>query len=134
MNSCKYLALLLSIALFGEVASAQITISGRVTSHETNEPVPGVTVVIDGTFIGTLTDSDGNYSIDLRTEDDVLVFSFVGFYTQRHTISQGAATLDVQLEPSVVKLEEISVVAEEPRIFASNVVGRTYDASTAHNC
>ena len=122
MKSCKYLALLLSIALFGEVASAQITISGRVTSHETNEPVPGVTVVIDGTFIGTITDSDGNYSIDLRTEDDVLVFSFVGFYTQRHTISQGATTLDVQLEPSVVKLEEISVVAEEPRIFASNVV------------
>ncbi|MDE2827099.1 MAG: carboxypeptidase-like regulatory domain-containing protein, partial [Bacteroidota bacterium] len=60
-------------------ASAQVPVTGTVVSDDTGEPLAGVTVVIDGTFIGTMTDQDGMYAIDLRTEDDVLVFSFVGF-------------------------------------------------------
>ena len=69
-----------------------------------------------------MTDQDGAYSIDLRSLEDILVFSFVGFRTKRLTISPGITTLDVRLEPSVVGLEGISVVAEKPRSFASNVV------------
>ena len=103
-------------------AHGQITVSGTVVSDETGDALPGGTVVIEGTFIGAVTDQDGAYSIDLRSLEDILAFSFVGFRTKRLTISPGVTTLDVRLEPSVVGLEGISVVAEKPRSFASNVV------------
>ena len=103
-------------------AHGQITVSGTVVSDETGDALPGGTVVIEGTFIGAVMDQDGAYSIDLRSLEDILVFSFVGFRTKRLAISPGVTTLDVRLEPSVVGLEGISVVAEKPRSFASNVV------------
>ena len=105
-----------------QAAQGQITVSGTVVSDDTGEALPGGTVVIEGTFIGTATDEDGAYSIELRSVEDVLVFSSLGFHPQRRTISPGTTTLDVRLEPSILGLEGISVVAEQPRIFARNVV------------
>ncbi len=110
------------ISLLHQVASAQIPVTGTVVSDDTGEPLAGVSVVIDGTFIGTITDQDGMYAIDLRTEDDVLVFSFVGFRTQRRMVGPGVTSINVRMQLDVVKMEEISVVGEEPKIFASNVV------------
>ncbi len=103
-------------------ARGQIAVSGIVVADDTGEVLPGVTVVIEGTFIGTVTDRNGAYFIDLRTLKDVLVFSIVGFRTRRYSLSPGVTTLDVRMETSVARLEEISVVAEETRTFASNVV------------
>ena len=116
------LFVLLLISLLHQGASAQIPVTGTVVSDDTGEPLAGVSVVIDGTFIGTITDQDGMYAIDLRTQDDVLVFSFVGFRTQRRTVGPGVTSINVRLQLDVVKMEEISVVGEELKIFASNVV------------
>ena len=121
MKFVRIIAAILIVQL-AQDAHGQIAVSGTVVSDETGDALPGATVVIEGTYIGTMTDQDGAYSIDLRSLEDMLVFSFVGFQTKRLTISPGVTTLDVRLEPSVVGLEGISVVAEEPRIFASNVV------------
>ena len=121
MKFVRILAAIFIVQL-AQDAHGQIAVSGTVVSDETGDALPGTTVVIEGTYIGTMTDQDGAYSIDLRSPEDMLVFSFVGFQTKRLTISPGGTTLDVRLEPSVVGLEGISVVAEEPRIFASNVV------------
>ena len=103
-------------------AHGQVAVSGTVVSDETGEALPGAIVVIEGTFIGTVTDQDGAYSIDIRSPEDILVFSFVGYRTMRLEINPGVTTLDARLQPSAVGLEGISVVGEEPRIFASNVV------------
>ena len=116
------LFVILLISLLHQGANAQIPVTGTVVSDDTGEPLAGVTVVIDGTFIGTITDRDGMYAIDLRTEDDVLVFSFVGFRTQRHIVSPGITLINVRMQLDVVRMEEISIVGEEPKIFASNVV------------
>ncbi|MYH07816.1 MAG: hypothetical protein F4146_04565, partial [Rhodothermaceae bacterium] len=116
------LFVLLLISLLHQGAIAQIPATGTVVSDDTGEPLAGVAVVIDGTFIGTITDQDGMYAIDLRTQDDVLVFSFVGFRTQRRTVGPGVTSINVRLQLDVVKMEEISVVGEELKIFASNVV------------
>lgn len=112
----------LLLSLFYQTVAAQTIITGTVISDDSQEPLAGVSVVIDGAFIGTTTDQDGKYTIEVRTENDVLVFSFVGFRTQRHTISPGITLIDVRLQPEVVEMEEISIVGEEARIFASNVV------------
>ena len=121
MKFVRTIVAILAVQL-AQDAHGQIAVSGTVVSAETGDTLPGTTVVIEGTSIGTMTDQDGAYSIDLRSPEDILIFSFVGFRPKRLAISPGVTTLDVRLEPSVVGLEGISVVAEEPRIFASNVV------------
>ncbi len=118
---CTLITFILIVQLFHD-ANAQITVAGTVVSDDTSEPLQGVAVVIEGTLIGTVTDQDGAYSIELRSLEDVVVFAYLGFRTRRHTLSPGVSILDVRLEPQVVGLEEISVVAEEHRTFASNVV------------
>ena len=123
----KYLTAIIAVffALYlHHDVKGQIMVSGTVISDESGEALPGVTVVIEGTLIGTVTDSDGAYSIDLRSLEDVLVFSFVGFQTQRYTMVPGVATLDVSLQPSVVGLEEVVVVGSRrpPRTVTNSAV------------
>ena len=118
-------ALAIAVIFFvqpAQEAHGQVAVSGTVVSDETGEALPGATVVIEGTFIGTVTGQDGTYSIDIRSPEDVLVFSFVGYRAMRLKVNPGVTTLDARLEPSAVGLEGISVVGEEPRTFASNVV------------
>ena len=85
-----------------------ITITGNVTDEEGN-PLPGVTVVVQGTTTGTVTDVDGNYSLANVREDRTLIFSFVGMVT-RHIAIEGRTTINLQMEPEAVGLEEIVVV------------------------
>ncbi len=103
-------------------ARAQIPATGTVVSSDTGEPLLGVTVLIDGTLTGVTTNQEGVFEINVRTLDDVLVFSFVGYHTQRYMLLSGIEMIEIRLEPSIVRLEEVSVVADELRAFASNVV------------
>ena len=82
-------------------------IRGRVTD-EKGEPLPGVNIVVKGTQLGTASDIDGNYSIQV-SEGDVLVFSFVGFLSQEIRIVN-QTSLDVTLKEDPKNLEEIVVV------------------------
>lgn len=85
-----------------------ITVSGRVVD-ETNNPMPGVNVVVKGSTTGTSTDLDGRYSLIVADEDVVLVFSFIGY--QSTEIRVGAQTaINVTLTPDVSTLSEIVVV------------------------
>jgi hypothetical protein len=71
------LALCLGISnLFAQ--TKQIT--GNVTSAEDNQPIPGVSVIINGTSNGTITDTDGNFTLRV-SENETLLFSFVGLKT-----------------------------------------------------
>ena len=83
------------------------TISGTV-SDENNVPLPGATVVIQGTTTGTSTDFDGNYSITANV-GDVLNFSYVGYAGQSQTVG-AADTINVSMQPDNA-LEEVVVVA-----------------------
>src|SRR5690606_30476753 len=81
----------------------------RVTD-EAGRPFPGVNVVVKGSAIGTSTDSDGQYSLDVPSESSILVFSFVGYGTVEVTV--GARTvIDVSLSPDVRSLQEVVVTA-----------------------
>ncbi|WP_111708160.1 SusC/RagA family TonB-linked outer membrane protein [Lutibacter citreus] len=86
---------------------AQKTVTGKVTD-ETNQGIPGVNIIKQGTSNGVTTDFDGNYSIETNSSD-VLVFSFVGY--KNKTITVGANTkLNVKLDPDVAALDEIVVI------------------------
>ena len=86
----------------------QLTVSGTVVDNQ-NEPLPGVTIQIEGSGQGTVTDTDGKYSIVVHSDDAVLVFSFIGYQSQK-VIVGNRRVIDVVLQESVTELEEMVVV------------------------
>ncbi|SHO63133.1 SusC/RagA family TonB-linked outer membrane protein [Algoriphagus zhangzhouensis] len=105
--------LLLGLMLFfaSAVVFAQSrVITGVITSTEDGLGVPGATVLVKGTTIGTATDLDGNYSISVPAGSNVLVFSFVGLRSQEVTIGN-QATINVALEPDVQALSEFVITS-----------------------
>lgn len=84
------------------------TVTGKITDTM-KEGLPGVTVSIKNTTSGTLTDIDGNYSINVSSPKDILVFSYMGFKSQEITIGN-RTQLNVTLEEKSELLDEIVVV------------------------
>ena len=72
------MTLLLAFFLLAGVTVAQRTITGTLADQSNGEPLIGASVIVKGTANGTITDIDGNYSIQAN-DSDVLVFSYVGF-------------------------------------------------------
>jgi TonB-dependent starch-binding outer membrane protein SusC len=107
----KKIALFFLILIMGTltVFSQTRLLSGRVTSAEDNGPVPGVSVVVQGTTLGTVTDMDGNFSLQVPQDTRALMFSFVGFRTQEVPI-EGRTKIDVVLEVDVFAVDEVVVV------------------------
>jgi TonB-dependent SusC/RagA subfamily outer membrane receptor len=91
-------------------ASAQFTVTGKVVTSEDQSPLPGVNIILKGTTNGTITDSDGAYSININSGDDVLVFSFVGFNIQEVPVS-GRSVIDIVLASDARQLSEVVVTA-----------------------
>ncbi|MFA8300001.1 MAG: SusC/RagA family TonB-linked outer membrane protein [Hyphomicrobiales bacterium] len=85
-------------------------ITGTVTGASDNMPVPGVTVYVKNTNIGTTTNIDGKYSLELKPKYKILVFSFVGLQTQEVPIN-GRSSLDVVMQEDALKLDEVVVTA-----------------------
>nr|WP_319509990.1 SusC/RagA family TonB-linked outer membrane protein [uncultured Draconibacterium sp.] len=92
-----------------QVGQQQNHISGNVTD-ETGEPLVGVTVVEKGTTHGTVTDINGQYSINDLSSDAVLVFSFVGMETVEVTV-RNQTEINVTLKSDAVGLDEVVVTA-----------------------
>src|SRR5690606_36910747 len=86
----------------------EITITGTVTDAN-GEPLPGVTVSVPGTTIGTATDIDGRYSLAVP-EGSTLVFSFVGFEPQSIAVGD-RSVIDVVLSEDMESLDEVVVTA-----------------------
>lgn len=94
-------------SLARSASSENMTVTGKVTD-ETGEPMPGVSVIIKGTTMGTQTDLDGNYMLPKLNEMS-LVFSFVGFESQE--VEVGARTsIDVSMG-GATELQEVVVTA-----------------------
>ncbi|QEC52499.1 SusC/RagA family TonB-linked outer membrane protein [Anseongella ginsenosidimutans] len=91
--------------------SLQRTITGTVTDAQTGEGLPGVSVVLKGTNIGTATDVNGHYELDYsRTAlENVLVFTFLGYVSQEEQTGS-RQTINVQLKKDITGLEEVVVI------------------------
>ncbi len=88
--------------------SQSISIQGNVTNPY-NEPLPGVAILVKNTNRGTTTDFDGKYTIGNLNNDDILVFSYLGFESQEISILN-KTNLNVVLIPSTESLDEVVVV------------------------
>jgi len=85
-------------------------IKGKVTSSEDGNPLPGASVVVKGTNVVTITDAEGNYTLNAPQSANSIIVSFMGMQTQEVKI-EGQALINVVLQPSVTGLEEVVVTA-----------------------
>jgi TonB-linked SusC/RagA family outer membrane protein len=100
-----------------EAIDQQRRLTGSV-KDENGEPLAGATVQIMGTTLGTLTDTNGNFTIDVPNEDASLMISFVGFISQQIPVA-GKTTIDVTLSSTLASLDEIIVVGYSTQKRAS---------------
>ena len=109
----RKITILLAFLFFvgANLANAQTrTISGKVTGSSDGAGIPGVTVQVQGTTIGTVTDIDGNYSLNVSPEAEVLVYKYVGMKSVMVTIGE-QTTIFVTLEADAVMMGEVVVTA-----------------------
>ncbi len=97
-------------ALAKRAAASEGIIRGKIISAEDNQPIPGATINIKGTNKGTVTDSGGNFNLDItKAENRLLVANYVGMKSKEF-MATADSSIEVKLEPSVQALSEVVVV------------------------
>jgi len=104
----KFILLILSLGLINSAFSQRITVTGVVTSDK-GEFLPGVNVFEKGTQNGTVTNLQGEYSIQIKSEDPTLFYSFIGFINKEIQV-KGKNIINVTLHEDVKQLDEIVVI------------------------
>ena len=92
-----------------EAEEYEETISGRVVDAQTGEPLPGVNILVKDTTIGSSTNVDGEFTLNVDDLDVVLVVSYIG-YDQIEIDVDGRENLEIKLQPTVVEGEELVVI------------------------
>lgn len=104
-----------------EIALQQLTVTGRITDS-LGVGLPGVSVRLQGSQMGTVSDANGNYKIAVPESGSVLVFTFLGYTTQIHRIS-GRKVLNVTLKEQSIGLSNVVVIGygavEKPDLTGS---------------
>jgi TonB-linked SusC/RagA family outer membrane protein len=107
----KKILLIILVTILSHCALAQeLNVSGRVTDANDGVPLPGVNVVVKGTTNGTVTDTEGKYSLTVPSGSNVLIFSFIGLVTQEIDVN-GRQVIDVPMSSDVTQLNEVVVTA-----------------------
>ena len=86
------------------------TITGKVVSSDDNTPIPGASVIVKGTTLGTVTNIDGDYTLSVPQTSNALMFSFVGYRTIELSI-EGRNVVDVVLPVDIYSVDEVIVTA-----------------------
>jgi TonB-linked SusC/RagA family outer membrane protein len=108
MQKLKVMFILMLLAIFTVQAGEQTSITGTVKDNS-NQPLPGVTVLIKGTTQGTVTNADGVFTISNVPSNGTLVFSFVGMQTQEIQVGN-QTTINVTLVSSSIGLDEVVAI------------------------
>ena len=109
MKKVLLLNFLFLFALMGQVTAQSRTVSGKVTGAGDGTPLPGVSVVVKGTTVGTATSVDGSFNVTVPSDANTLVFRYIGYLTKE--VALGANTsVNVVLELDNKQLEEVVVV------------------------
>lgn len=111
MRKFLLLICLVLTVTWSNVYAQERLVTGKVTSVNDGSPLPGVNIVVKGTTNGTVTDTDGKFSLSVPTAEGTLIFSFIGLVTQEVPVS-GRSTIDVQMQEDVTQLGEVVVTAQ----------------------
>ena len=121
-KSVQRLGQLLLFLLFSTAGFSQYTVKGKITDDARNEPLPNVSVQIKGTRIGTVTGTDGTFSLAVPDNKSVtLVISLVGFMSQSVNVSSSKTSVDITLKTDALNLEEVVVTGLASSVKRSNL-------------
>tara|TARA_R110001592_G_scaffold148471_5_gene373503 strand:+ start:96048 stop:99086 length:3039 start_codon:yes stop_codon:yes gene_type:complete len=101
--------LILGSGISSTTHAQQRTVSGTVTDADRNETLPGVNILVKNSNVGTVTDIDGAFSLNVPANGAVLVFSFVGFERQEVAVNN-RQTFAINLVPEQSDLDEVVVI------------------------
>lgn len=87
----------------------EVTVKGTVINGKTQEPLPGVNILVKGTTVGTTTNPEGHYSLQVPSASDTLIFSFIGFKTKIVPV-KGRSTIDVAMKQNAIQGKELVVI------------------------
>jgi TonB-linked SusC/RagA family outer membrane protein len=111
---------LMGLLLLTTAKAQERAVTGRITSAEDGTPVPGVNVLVKGTSNGTISDTNGNYSIQVEDSNSQLVFSFIGL--RQVEVAVGEQTqVNVQMEFDITQLTEVVVTGLASSIKRTNL-------------
>jgi len=108
------------ISILDVYAQTKGQITGKITDEETKEPLPGVNVMIKGTYYGAATDLQGNYTIrSMNPGQYTMEISMIGYKKTQNTgvrvLADQTTKVDVELEVSVLAFgEEVVIIGERP--------------------
>ncbi|CAH1000637.1 hypothetical protein LEM8419_01771 [Neolewinella maritima] len=102
--------LLLCVCVTGASATAQV-LTGRVTDESTGEVLPYASIYVQQTGTGATTNIEGRYELPLRAGDNTVIFQFLGYQTQVVQVSSRRGSLDVQLRPEALDLQQVEVIS-----------------------
>ncbi|MBK7214025.1 MAG: TonB-dependent receptor [Bacteroidales bacterium] len=105
----RFLVLIFLLGIIAERVEAQYIVKGSVTDATSLVSLPGVSILLQGTNTGTVTNADGKFQIEIPSKKSVLVFSFIGYQTREIEISK-STLLNIALEPAVSQLDALVVV------------------------
>lgn len=103
-----YLILLFTFG-FIYANAQQVTVSGVVKDYSDNSTLPSVNVVVKGTTIGTITDLDGKFTLNVPDKNATLVFSFIGYQSEEIELN-GKSSIEVTMVMDIAGLEEVVVI------------------------
>ncbi|MGB5362902.1 MAG: TonB-dependent receptor, partial [Aureibaculum sp.] len=115
---------------------AQTVITGTVTDSKTGEPIPGVNIKVEGKSLGTNTDFDGNYNLEVSEEPPFNIeVSILGYIAQKFEVTQKEQKIDVVLAEAETTLNEVVVSASRTpeRILESPVTVERMDVRAVKN-
>ena len=124
----KFLLTTMMLCFALSMQAQDVTVTGSVTSSDDGIELIGVNVFVKGTTTGTITDVNGNYSLEVTGGDAILVFSYVGYVVQEVAVGN-QTTINIVLEVDVAALEEVVVVGYGT-IMKSDVTGSLASVSS----
>lgn len=109
-SKCMFLTFMLLILNVGALFAQARKVSGTVTDTDSQTPLPGATIMVKGTTIGTVTDGDGKYTIDVKTDEDVLIFNFLGMQSVEQKVG-ARNVINVNMITDALEINEVVVTA-----------------------
>lgn len=132
----RVLAVTFIFSLLACQVIAQTVIQGTVTDSKTGDPIAGVNIIVKGKVVGTITNAEGTYHLEVNDDPPiVLIYSFIGYASREETVNQSNETIDVTMTEQTMLGQEVVVSASrmEESILESPVSIEKMDRLAVQN-
>ena len=119
LKKSPFLILFISLTLLNQIVQAQsFEIHGAVIDAVTKETLPAANISIEGTYSGTITNSDGRFQLPIRKFPSTLIVRYIGYETKKVLISSKPnEPLEIGMQPVSYQMENIEVTGEDPAVY-----------------